>query len=137
MKSKEDKTANWVVITEITFCVLPLLVVLIYSFAKCSLLELFSKSDISFCTMLLYGQCIVKLVVGLLKKKSPSSWQIVSLIITLLIALGLTPAVVVVILMQDSTIILGLKILQVILFIISIYVYFQVAGLAEKYNQQE
>jgi hypothetical protein len=87
--------------------------------------------------MLLYGQCIVKLVVGLLKKKTPSNWQFVSLIITLLISFGLTPAVVVVILMQDASIILGIKILQVVLFIISIYIYFQVAGLAEKYNQQE
>jgi hypothetical protein len=129
VKTKEDKTANWVVITEIAFCILPLLVVLIYDYAKASLLDLFS--------MLLYGQCIVKLVVGLLKKKTPSNWQFVSLIITLLISFGLTPAVVVVILMQDASIILGIKILQVVLFIISIYIYFQVAGLAEKYNQQE
>jgi cytochrome bd-type quinol oxidase subunit 2 len=129
--------ADYVVLTEILFIIMPLLIVLLYELSKNNVCSIFDKADWSFCTILFSGQLIIKLVSALLKKHHESfCWQYVALWLAIIIVLFLVPAATFICLMQDENVKLWVKILQIIWFALSIFGYFQLAGYAQEKEQE-
>jgi hypothetical protein len=137
-KNKDINSANYVILTEILFIVLPLIIVLLYEFSKNNLYSILNKADWSYCTVLFSGQLIIKLVSALLKKsKETFCWQFVAFWLAIIIVLFLVPAVIFICLMQEQKVKTWIKIAQIVWFIISIFVYFQIAGYAQEKEQEK
>jgi hypothetical protein len=137
VKIKRPNSADYVILTEILFIILPLLIVLLYEFSKNTPSSILDKADWSYCTVLFSGQLIIKLVSALLKKRSETfCWQFVALWLAIIIVLFLVPAVIFICLMQDQNVKLWVKIVQIAWFGISIFGYFQIAGYAQEKEQE-
>lgn len=135
MSSKEPKKvnySNYFIVTEILFIVLPILVLFLIEASRGEYFALFNKADLSFCSVLFSGQLIIKLVSALLKEGKVVHWQFVALEITLIICLGLIPALLFYVFMQNSNVQLWIKIAQIMWFIGLIWIYFELGGYAQE-----
>jgi hypothetical protein len=138
VKDKNIRTANYVILTEILFIILPLIIVLLYELSKNNLCSILEKADWSYCTVLFSGQLIIKLVSVLLKKGDEFfCWQFVALWLAIIIVLFLVPAVIFICLMQEQNVRTWIKIAQIVWFGISIFGYFQIAGYAQEKEQEK
>jgi putative effector of murein hydrolase LrgA (UPF0299 family) len=137
-KFKGINSADYVIITEILFIILPLIIVVLYELSKNNFCSVLDKADWSYCTVLFSGQLIIKLVSALLKKKHETfCWQFVALWLAIIIVLFLVPAVIFICLMQEQNVKKWVKIVQIIWFCFSIFGYFQIAGYAQEKEQEE
>jgi len=127
----DEVKSKLAVVSEVLFIVLPLIIINIFLLLKDRSDEIIFKSDWTFATIIFFGQCIVKLISGLIKSERNFRWQNVAVIISFLIVLGLIPATVILVTLLNSTqISLKLIIAQLIWFVISIiaYYYFGTTG---------
>ena len=139
-KAKNEKinNADYVILTEILFIVLPLIIVLLYKLSKNNACSIFDTADWSYCTVLFSGQCIIKLVSALLKKHNEYfRWQFVALWLAIVITLFLVPAVIFICLMQEQNVKIWIKIAQIVWFSLSVFGYFQIAGYAQEKEEQQ
>jgi putative effector of murein hydrolase LrgA (UPF0299 family) len=137
LKIKSLNTADYVIITEMLFIILPLLIVVLYELSKNNFCSIFDKADWTYCTVLFRGQIIIKLVSALLKKKNETfCWQFVALWLAIIIVLFLVPAVIFICLMQEQYVKDWIKIAQILWFCLSIFGYFQIAGYAQEKEQE-
>lgn len=137
-KIKNIKSADYVVLTEILFIILPLIIVLLYELSKNNLWIILDKADWSYCTVLFSGQLIIKLVSALLKKHNEAfCWQYVAFWLAIIIVIFLVPAVVFICLMQEQNVKLWIKIVQIVWFVLSVFGYFQIAGYAQEKEQEK
>jgi hypothetical protein len=114
-KDKNINSANYVILTEILFVVLPLIIVLLYELSKNNPCSVLDKADWSYCTVLFSCQLIIKLVSALLKKRDGIfCWQFVALWLAIIIVLFLVPAVIFICLMQDQNVRTWVKIAQIV-----------------------
>lgn len=138
VKDRNTNSANYVILTEILFIILPLIIVLLYELSKNNPCSIFDKADWSYCTVLFSGQLIIKLVSVLLKKRNETfSWQFVALWLAIIIVLFLVPAVIFICLMQEQNVRAWIKIAQITWFGISVFGYFQIAGYAQEKEQEQ
>lgn len=140
MLFKDQKKINYsdyYVLTEILFIIIPIIVLAIIEASKGSILSIFDKGDISFCSVLLCGQLIIKLVSTLLKKTKKVHWQFVAFELALLICIGLIPSLLFYVLMQGTNVRLWVKISQVIWLFVLIFVYFELGGYAQEKDDCE
>jgi glucan phosphoethanolaminetransferase (alkaline phosphatase superfamily) len=116
------------------FISLPLLIVILIDFSRGNYLNIFNKADWSYCVLLFGGQLIIKLVSALLKIKGKIHWQFVAFLLTLIITIFMTPAAIFIVVIQSSNVLpqLWIKIVQVVLYVFSIFAYFQIAGYAQE-----
>ena len=136
-KNKQINNADYIILTEILFILLPLIIILLYKLSKNNLCSIFNTADWSYCTVLFSGQCIIKLVSALLKKRNEHfRWQFVALWLAITIVLFLVPAVIFICLIQEENVKSWIKIAQIIWFCISIFGYFQIAGYAQEKEEQ-
>ena len=137
VKNKKINSADYVIVTEILFIVLPLIIVVLYELSKNNPLAIFDKADWSYCTVLFSGQLMIKLVSALLKKYDEKfCWQYVAFWLAIIIVIFLVPAVVFICLMQEQHVKKWIKIVQIVWFVLSIFGYFQIAGYAQEKEQE-
>jgi positive regulator of sigma E activity len=95
MNNKLEKTSILIIVTELLFAIMPLLILLLISILTSqSLLGIFKRSDISFISVLLFGQTSVRLISGYVKKGNKFGWQRVAFVLTVLFIFGLVPSVI-------------------------------------------
>jgi len=134
----DESRSKGVVISEILFIILPLIIIVIYLFIQKSTISIFYKSDWTFASIVLFGQSIIKFTSGLIKSNMKFHWQKVALILSFLIVIGLIPATIVLILILGSpSISLRLVVLQMVVFIVSVLVYFFIGSTGQLYLDKE
>ncbi|HZS45220.1 MAG TPA: hypothetical protein VFC63_08980 [Blastocatellia bacterium] len=126
-----------ILIAEMLFVILPLLVTGIVLEYKGQFHTLLDSSEWSFATAILFGQALTKFVSGLVSGKIRLEWQRVILLFTVLIVLGLVPSLMVLtlVLVSESTGLgamgQGLRLTQMLLFVLGLGGYIVFGGLGE------
>ncbi|WP_156844494.1 hypothetical protein [Leptospira wolffii] len=77
-------------LSEFFFNILPLVILLIIQFSNNK--STLSIRDFIFVSIILYGQSIVKFASGVSNISQKSTWQLVSIIVSIVIVFGLTPS---------------------------------------------
>ena len=121
---KIEKNSKIVIASEILFILLPIFILLIYLIINDKVSSIFYSYDLSFATIILFGQTIVKMASGISNREKRFVWQYISLIFTLIIVLGLIPSILILIFLLIGYKIFCLYIAQLILLIISLIIYF-------------
>lgn len=78
--------ARTTLIAELLFSILPIIIVLAFS------ASLVTIRDLLFVGVILYGQSLVKFASGVSNIPNKSHWQLVALIVTVVICIGLVPS---------------------------------------------
>ena len=95
MDNKHEMYAMLIIVCELLFAIFPLLILLLIALLNSdNFVSVFKRSDISFVSVLLFGQTLVKLISGYVKAGNKSGWQRVAFVITLLFIFGIIPSVI-------------------------------------------
>lgn len=130
---KLDKTIKYILTTEFIFTLLPIVILLVVRSYESDLRGLFYNTEWSIISLILFGQSIVKFSSGITNSKSKFCWQLVALVISLIIVVGLIPSsiVLVVILLSDECCKV-MYIAQLVLFVLSCFCFFIIGALGQK-----
>lgn len=126
------------IVAELLFVLLPLVVITIIRLVDLETIGAIMRlPDWSFASAVLFGQSIVKLVGGVAAQRSPGRWEAISLVVSILVVLGLVPALVVLALtLSLESPPSGLIILQVLLFVVSIGVFATIGRLGHAMSRR-
>lgn len=118
---------------ELLFVLLPLIVIAIIRVnAGSSMRELLSVPEWSFGTAVLMGQALVKLVSGVAAQQPTARWQLVALIVSAMVVLGLVPSLIVLSLMLTIASPGGALVgLQIALFLSGVVVFCVIGALGQ------
>jgi hypothetical protein len=95
MDNKLEKSSLLIITCELLFSIMPLLILLFIALlASENLMSVFMRSDISFISVLLFGQTLVRLISGYVKIGNKSGWQRIAFVITFLFIFGIVPSVI-------------------------------------------
>lgn len=112
------------IIAELCFIFLPFVVIIIVDFTKGDSARLIQTSDWSLASTLLFGQTIVKLIMGVAAQKRSFKYQHFGLITALIIVVGLVPSIATIIMFHFFSRLTDLGIvIQFILLGLSIFVF--------------
>jgi len=92
---KSETESKLVILSEILFVLLPILIILIIHLLTSHSTSIFRSHELSYATIVLFGQTIVKFATGICKSKAKNRWQLVAFILTSIIILGLVPSIVI------------------------------------------
>ncbi|HZY37256.1 MAG TPA: hypothetical protein VFE53_11435 [Mucilaginibacter sp.] len=122
---KEDfKKESSAILAELCFIILPFIVILIVNFTKGEESKLLQTSDWALAATLLYGQTIVKMIMGVASQAHEFHYQNWGFISALIIVFGLVPSITVLTIFQIySRLSAWLVIIQFMLFGIAIIVF--------------
>lgn len=134
-----DKTNNskLIVYSEILFVILPLIVLLFISLDSNNILEIWKTQEISFVSIVLFGQVIVKLAAGVAKSERKLRWQMVSLIFSGLIVIGLVPSIIIYTFLVKGSQSTILYICQLLFLLISFVVYYTFGTIGQFYLDEK
>lgn len=111
-------------IGELSFIFLPFIVILIINLSKGDWIKLIQTSDWALAATLLFGQTIVKIIMGVAAREHAFHHQNFGLVGALIIVLGLAPSILIVAIFQiNQSLSIGLAIAQFILLGVAIYVF--------------
>ncbi|MDR3327153.1 MAG: hypothetical protein LBT04_03355 [Prevotellaceae bacterium] len=103
MDNKLEKKSMLIIVTELLFAIMPLLILLLISLLTSqSLLAVFKRSDISFISVILFGQASVRFISGYVNKGNKFGWQRIAFLLTCLFIFGLVPSVVYLIIVHSE-----------------------------------
>jgi hypothetical protein len=109
MDNKREMPSMLIIASELLFAVIPLLILILISvLTSDNLASVFKRSDISFVSVLLFGQTLARLISGYVKIGNKSGWQRVAFVITFLFIFGIIPSVIYLIIVH-----LGISKLQI------------------------
>lgn len=92
---KSESNAKLIIAIELLFSVLPLIIIFIlHIILKKTLIDIFYSTDISFISVALFGQTIVRFMSGVAKSQTRKNWQKIAFISSLLFILGVIPSVI-------------------------------------------
>jgi hypothetical protein len=132
VSDKHYKNAFSVVLSEILFNVLPLIILTIVFAYQHKAYSLFYASEWSLTSAILFGQSITKIVSAFVSTRTPAHTQRVVATITVLIVLGLAPALAVfILLLIASNPPMGLLITQMVMFLVSLIVFVVIGSASE------
>jgi hypothetical protein len=135
---KIDRTIKYVLSSELIFTLLPIIILLIVRSYENDYSKIFYNSEWSIISIILFGQSIVKFSSGIANSKGTFRWQLVALVISLIIVFGLIPASIILVLnLTCSNISLGMAILQLIMFIISVLSYYFIGAIGQKMLEEK
>lgn len=131
VSDKHYKNALSVVISEILFNVLPLIILTIVFAYQHKSYSLFFASEWSLTSAIFFGQAITK-IVSAVSTRTPVNSQRAVALVTVLITLGLIPALTVFVLLLITTNPQsGLLVTQMIMFVLSLVSYVLIGGASE------
>ncbi len=135
---KIDRTIKYVLSSELIFTLLPLIIILIVRSYEMEFSQIFYNTEWSIISIILFGQSIVKFSSGIANSKETFRWQLVALVISVIIVFGLVPASIILALNLTSyRIALGMAILQIIIFLISVLTYYFIGSIGQKMLEEK
>jgi uncharacterized membrane protein YsdA (DUF1294 family) len=112
------------IIGELAFISLPFIVILIVNLSKGDWIRLLQTSDWALAATLLFGQTIVKIIMGVAAREHAFHHQNFGLISALIIVLGLVPSILIVAIFQlNQDLSIGLVIAQFVLLGAAVYAF--------------
>ncbi len=133
-----NNKSKYVIISEILFILLPIIIIIVFNLLTENRFNIFHRSEWIFAAIVFWGQSIVKFISGLIKSQKKFKWQNIGFIITLIIILGLIPSTIILLLIlqldKPNTL---LSIIQFIIFLISIIVYYCFGIISQNYTDYE
>lgn len=135
---KIDRTIKYVLSSEVLFTLLPIIILLIVRCSENDISKIFYSTEWSVISIILFGQSIVKFSSGIANSKETFRWQLVALAISLIIVFGLIPSSIILVLnLTTSNVSLGMAILQIIMFTISVLTYFFIGAIGQKMLEEK
>lgn len=133
--SKEEFNAKLIICIELLFSILPLLIIFILHIAlKKNMREIFTGTDISFVSVVLFGQTVIKFMSGIAKSDTKKNWQKIAFISSLLFILGIVPAVsFLIIIYTNKEISKIVYVFQSIWFLLAIITYWIIGTIGQMY----
>lgn len=133
--NKAESNAKLIIFIELLFSILPLIIIFILHIAlNKPLKEIFYSTDISFVSVAVFGQTVIRFMSGIAKSQTKKNWQKIAFISSLLFILGVVPSIIYLILIYLN--VLSSKIvyfLQLIWFFLSVVCYW-VIGIRVRLN---
>lgn len=112
------------ILAELLFFILPFIVISVINLTKGEWIKLIQTSDWALASTLLFGQTIVKIIMGVASREQSFPYQIYGFITALIIVLGLVPSITILTLFQiNSELSLALVIAQFTLFGLAIIIF--------------
>ena len=130
---KQEGRSALTIVTELLFLFLPLLLIIMHSFARIDQPPILSRSEWSFAAIVLFGQTVVRLTAGLMKSTKMKKWQPISLIITAIIVFGIVPSAFTLAWILDGNRLIWIVIVQQVLFWISVGTYLVLGTIGQMY----
>ena len=120
-------------ISEYLFTLFPIIILIIIRCNEGTYCKIFYNSEWSIISLILFGQSIVKFSAGIAHNKNRFHWQLVSLIVSLIIIIGLIPSAIILtlILNDGSSFSNELYYTQALLFLLSSGCFFTFGGLGQ------
>jgi hypothetical protein len=122
-KLNSEEYALKSIIVDFIFTFLPVLVIFLIQLLTFSCENVFTKSDWSYISMILYGQTIIKFFSGFSENQNKKKTYEAVLYVSLVIALGLVPSIIILVLIETNHKEIILFVFQMIWLVISIIVY--------------
>lgn len=136
--SKKESQVNSYAISELSFFLLPFVVMIVAFSIKKSLSDIFTHPEWSIASSIMFGQCITKTIYMLSKLTGKVLHYRIGLVLSLIIVFGLVPSLTILSLIFVTDIIpIWLCILQIALFIIASIVFFIINGLQITVEEEE
>lgn len=83
-----------IIVSEVIFLLLPLFVLIILDLTSENFISVITSRDLGLVSIVCWGQGLVKTVSGLIKSSDTKNWMNVSLYVSIVIALGITPSLI-------------------------------------------
>ena len=135
MKNKTESNANLIICIELLFSTLPLIIILILHIAlKKPIKEIYYSTDISFISVAVFGQTVIRFMSGIAKSQTKKNWQRIAFISSLLFILGVVPSVSYLIIIYSNEVVSkAVYFLQFMWFIFSISAYWVIGTIGQMY----
>lgn len=137
MKFNHELNAKYIIISDIFFIIAPLIIYFLVKANEGDALEFFKSPDIGYANIVFFGQTSVRFVSGIAKTSKKLSWQLISLILTLIIVLGLFPSAVILMISLSNKYNSNLYIFQWLLFLVAVTTYFIVGSIGQMYLEED
>ena len=135
---KVKNSLYYVLLSELLFTILPIIILIIYRCYDEQKILIFYNTEWAACAIILFGQSIVKFSSGISNSNKKFSWQLVSLIISIIIIMGLIPSILVLVInigTAEKT--MGIYLFQLILFALSIICFFIIGAIGQYLLDEE
>lgn len=132
MKTNNSAT-YYTLISEYVFTLLPVVILIIVRCYDEDFVGLINNTEWSIISLILFGQCIVKFSTGVAHSKESFCWQLVGLIISLIIVIGLIPStIILVLILNGKEFTCGIYIAQIIFFLLSTVAFFFIGVIGQE-----
>lgn len=133
--NKIESNAKLIICTELLFSTLPLIIIFILHIVlKKPIKEIFYSTDISFISVAVFGQTVIRFMSGIAKSQTNKNWQKIAFISSLLFIVGVVPSVIfLIIIYSNEPISKIVYYLQSIWFVLSILSYWIIGTIGQMY----
>ena len=133
--NKTEPNAKLIICIELLFSTLPLIIIFILHIAlKNPLKEIFYSTDISFISVAVFGQTVIRFMSGIAKSQTNKNWQRIAFISSLLFIVGVVPAVsYLIIIYSNKDVSRVVYYLQLVWFVLSIISYWLIGTIGQMY----
>ena len=133
--SKPEANAKLIIAIELLFSILPLIIIFIlHILLKKTLKDIFFSTDISFISVALLGQTVIRFMSGVAKSQTKKNWQRIAFISSLLFILGIIPSVIYLITIYiNASVSKVVYFLQFIWFVLAIVSYWIIGSIGQMY----
>ncbi len=133
--NKSESNAKLIIFIELLFSALPLIIVFILHIAlKKPLKEIFYSTDISFISVAVFGQTVIRFMSGIAKSQTKKNWQRIAFISSLLFIVGVVPSVSYLIIIYSNNAVSKIVYwLQFIWFVLAMFSYWIIGTIGQMY----
>lgn len=124
------------VASDAIFVLLPIGIIAMLTLFSPSATSIWDRSEWSFGAVILFGQGIVRLTAGTAKSSKRKKWQLVAIIITAVICLGLVPSTLTLYVMTTASFASWVVVLQQVLFWLAIVFYLIMGTVGQMYIEE-
>lgn len=139
MNKDNESQSFWIIISEILFAFMPLIVLIFITIMTDMKFEaIFKRSDLSFISVLFFGQTLVRFISGIAKSSRKLKWHIIAFFISIVFLFGVIPSILIlaVIFLEINTR-LYIYIMQVIWLSLSLLTYFIMGRIGQMYLNEK
>lgn len=136
---KIEGNAFLIIISEILFALMPLIVLFFLTLlTNKDFSSLFRRSDLSFISVLFFGQTLVRFISGIAKSQKRKKWQVIAFFISLLFIIGVIPSILILIVVfLEINKEIYIYVLQSVWLVISLITYFFFGKIGQMYLDEE
>lgn len=136
---KIEGNAFWIIISEILFALMPLIVLFFLTLlTNKDFYSLFRRSDLSFISVLFFGQTLVRFISGIAKSQKRKKWQVIAFFISLLFIIGIIPSIfILIVVFLEINKQIYIYVLQSVWLVMSLITYFFFGKIGQMYLDEE